>query len=252
MSNKFEDIDDDLAGIETKIAAKPTTTVAAATTVTADEDDGVDLIEDRESLKAQAGLSSVLPKEAGKVNRFALVKGYKAYQKATHYLSTVGKGMTVVCPGAGCPECAKAGDHGSRRKIAALAVKYEVDNNGKFPQGTVKPVLSIGFINMSPTAYSEITECPSENEDIYSIDFKSSKKSNGIGWNFNRQSNPTAYTKFGMEVDVAELAAPYADGKILKSRLGKTVSVTELKALLAGGTLVDTSATATLSDIEGF
>jgi hypothetical protein len=225
--------------------------VAHALAPAVDDDEGaVDLINDRDDLKAKPILESVLPKENNKTVRFALVKGFKAFVKSTHFLAGVnGKGCTVICPGSECIECKKGGEHSNRRKIAALAIKYETDNSGKFAAGTTKPSMSIGFVNLSPTAYGVMSECPSadEGEDVYSIDYKVVKKSNGIGWDFFRMSSPPAYVKAQMEADVAELAAPYADGKVLKSRLGKVVSAIELKVMLLGASA---DATPTLDDLE--
>lgn len=251
----FELEDDDLAGIETKITAAPAPArgIAAITPATAtevDEDGEVDLVADHDELKAKPSLTSVLPKEANKVNRFALVKGFKAFAKPTHFLASAGaKGMTVLCVGEGCPECARGGDHGSRRKIVALAILYTTDTNGKFVAGTTKPGITIGFISLSPTAYSELSDCPSEGEDIYSVDFKATKKSNGIGWNYGRMSHPTTYVRAGIESEVAELAAQ-VDPKVLKARLGKTVSLLELKAMVSGVPLSSLDTAASLADIE--
>ena len=94
--------------------------------------------------------------------------------------------------------------------------------------------MSIGFVNLSPTAYGVMSECPGEDEDVYSIDYRVVKKTNGIGWNFFRHSSLPAYVKAQMEAEVAELAAPYVDGKVLRSRLGKVVSAMELKVMLLG------------------
>lgn len=215
-----------------------------------DDDGAVDLINDYESLKSKPVLPSILPKEQGKTVRFALVKGAKAFVKPTHFLAGVnGKGLTVLCPGADCPECKKGNDHAARRKIAVLVVAYQTSNDGKFAAGTTKPSVSIGFLTLSPTAYSDLSDCPSEGEDIYDIDFKVSRKTSGIGFTYGRMSSPPAYLKAHLESEVAELAAPYMDGKVLKSRLGKTVSPIEMKVMLYGSA-ADTSAT--LADLESF
>jgi len=244
---------DELIDVKTQMTTAATATTAAAVvqpstpTQVLDDDDEVDLINDYEELKSKPGLPSILPKEQGKTVRFALVKGAKAFVKPTHFLTGFNtKGRTVVCPGVDCPECKKGGDHASRRKVVALAIKYETNGDGKFATGTTKPLLSVGFVNLSPTAYTELSDCPSENEDIYSVDFKTTKKTNGIGWTFNRMSAPPAYQKARMEAEVAELVAPYLDGKLLKSRLGKQVSVIEMKVMLSGS-----AAEPTLEDIEG-
>jgi hypothetical protein len=128
-----------------------------------------------------------------------------------------------------------------------LAVKYETGNDGKFAAGTTKPSLSVGHVTLSPTAYTELSDCPSEGEDIYSIDYKATKKSNNIGWTFGRMSAPPAYERAHMEDDVAELVAPYLDGRLLRSRLGKQVSVIEMKVMLFGSA-ADKSPT--LDDLE--
>jgi len=247
---KNDELIDEIPQVTTAATANPAATVVQPLTSTqvVDDDDAVDLISDYEALKSKPGLPCILPKEQGKTVRFALVKGVKAYVKPTHFLAGVnGKGCTVVCPGDDCPECKKGGDHASRRKVVALAIKYETNGDGKFAAGTTKPSLSVGFVNLSPTAYTELSDCPSEGEDLYSVDFKVSKKTNGIGWTFNRMSSPPAYLKTKMEAEVAELVAPYLDGKVLKSRLGKVVSPIEMKVLLFGSA-ADTSAT--LNDLE--
>lgn len=254
--NHFAEADDLVAAIpvatKTNTTATTTATVAKNPTLaeTEPDDDGVDLVADANELKAKPTLVSVLPKEPNVTTRFALVPGIKARVANVHFLSTIGKGMTVVCPGAGCPECAKGGDHNSRRKIAALALRYETNNDGKFPAGTTVPSISIGYVNLSPSAFSEMSICPSEDEGetIYGIDFKAVKKNNGIGWTFGRAGKPL-YIKTNLEAAVTELTGHYADGKMLKSRLGKSVTVLELKGLLAGTNPVADTA-ATLADIE--
>ncbi len=257
IKNHFAEADelDDAIPVTTKTNTKATTTTVTnnpAPAETEPDDDGVDLIADAEELKAKPTLVSVLPKDQNVTTRFALVPGVKARVANTHFLSTVGKGMTVVCPGAGCPECAKGGDHNYRRKIAALALRYETNNDGKFPVGTTVPNISIGYVSLSPSAFSEMSICPSEDEGetIYGIDYKAVKKNNGIGWTFGRAGKPV-YIKTNLEAVVRELTEPYADGKMLKSRLGKTVTVLELKGLLAGASPV-TDTAAALADLEGF
>lgn len=252
MKNKSfqnDELADASSPITTATAANAAAVVQPSTpTQVVDDDDAVDLIGDYETLKSKPGLPCILPKEQGKTVRFALVKGVKAFVKPTHFLAGVnGKGCTVVCPGVDCPECKKGGDHASRRKVVALAVKYETDNSGKFAAGTTTPTMSIGFVNLSPTAYSEMSDCPSEGEDIFGIDYKAAKKTNGIGWTFNRMSAPPAYQRARIEAEVAELAAPYLDGKVLKSRLGKVVTPIEMKVMLFGSA-ADTSPT--LDDLE--
>lgn len=251
MAKKFDDEDDELGAVltaskQTSAQETKVTTPAAASVANASDD--VDLIADAEDLKAKGILGSVLPKEPNVVTRFALVPGLKAKIAATHFLPTAngGKGSTVICLGQDCPECGRGSDHTSRRKIAALAVKYTTDNNGKFPQGTTVPVLTIGYVSLSPSAFTEMSAAPSEdeNETIYTIDFRAVKKTNGIGWTFSR-AGKCAYAKTGLDAQVKDLAEPYLDGKVLKSRLGKVVSAGELKVMLFG----DTSAS--LADLEG-
>jgi hypothetical protein len=246
--------DDELNDVKTPVTTAATANPAAAVvqpltpTQVVDDDDAVDLIGDYEALKSKPGLPCILPKEQGKTVRFALVKGVKAFVKQTHFLAGVnGKGCTVICPGGDCPECKKGGDHASRRKVVALAIKYETNGDGKFAADTTKPSLSVGFVNLSPTAYTELSDCPSEGEDLYSVDFKVSKKTNGIGWTFNRMSSPPSYLKAQMEAEVAELVAPYLDGKVLKSRLGKVVSPIEMRVLLFGSAADESP---TLNDLE--
>jgi hypothetical protein len=233
-----------VAKTETPVTATPTAT-------TEDLDDGLDLVGDHEALKAKPGLSSILPKEQGVVVRFALVPKVKAYQRLTHFVENAGptkKGATVICLGEKCPECARGSEHGSRRKIAALVVKYATGNDGKFAAGTTVPQMTIGYIAMSPTAYSEISDCASEEENLYSIDLRAVKKASSIGWNFSRATSPTSYAKAGLETLVQELAAPYVDGSVLKSRLGKSVTAAELKIMIGGGNY---ETEASLENIEG-
>jgi hypothetical protein len=235
--------------------AVASTQVKATTAAAAhdDDDDGVDLLGDYDSLKAQTGLSSVLPKDKGVFTRIALIPGFKAYSRPTHFIAGAGngKGQTVICPGDGCVECAVGGEHGSRRKIVALCAKYDTTGNDcKLPAG-VKPTVTVGYISMSPTAYTAISELPSEGENLYAVDIKVTKKGNNIGWDFYRYSAPPAYTKVeGMTEEVMELAkAAYGDGKVLRNRLGKVVTAQELKFMVKGGGVVDTAAT--MDDIEG-
>lgn len=247
-SIKDDELNDVSIPVTTADEANPAAAVVQPSTAAIDDDGCVDLVANYEDLKAKATLPNVLPKEQNRTVRFALVKGVKAYSKPTHFLAGVNsKGLTVVCPGANCPECSQGGDHAARRKVVALAIKYETGTDGKFAAGTTKPALSIGHVTLSPTAYTELSDCPSEGEDIYSIDYKATKKSNNIGWTFGRMSAPPAYQKVHMEAEVAELVAPYVDGKVLKSRLGKVVSPIQMRVML-NGSAADTSPT--LEDLE--
>jgi len=247
MANRFND--DELDSIPTSKASAVANKVVAQTAV--DDDDAVDLIGDADRLKASPVLANIAPKQPNQIVRFALIPGMKGFMKNTHFLQSVGRGMTVLCPGEGCPECAKGGsEHGARRKIVCLVLKYETSSNdGKFPPGVTRPTVSIGYLGLSPTSYGELRESPSEGEDLFDCDFKISRKTNGIGLTIGRMSSPPAYKKANMQDEVNELAKPYLDGVTLKSRLGKPVTTHELKAMLAGVSGVE-SAAATLDDID--
>jgi hypothetical protein len=244
--------------VEPQAASQPAVdaTVKASTEKhTPDIDlDEYDLVLDHDKLKGQPGLISVLPKELNKVTRWSPLNFVKAVMLQTHFLAGAGpsgKGTSVICPGENCSECSKGSEHSSRRKIGVLAVKYEVDAaTGKFPPNTVKPIVSIGYLALSPSAYNDMTATPSEGETVFDIDFRTSKKASGIGWVFNRQSSPPAFVKAGMEAEVRELAQPYLDRVTLRARLGKVVTAMELKAMLSG--TVDPGKIATLEDIGGF
>ena len=175
-SIKDDELNDVSIPVTTADEANPAAAVVQPSTAAIDDDGCVDLVANYEDLKAKATLPNVLPKEQNRTVRFALVKGVKAYSKPTHFLAGVNsKGLTVVCPGANCPECSQGGDHAARRKVVALAIKYETGTDGKFAAGTTKPALSIGHVTLSPTAYTELSDCPSEGEDIYSIDYKATR-----------------------------------------------------------------------------
>jgi hypothetical protein len=60
-------------------------------------------------------------------------------------------------------------------------------------------------------------------------------------------SSPPAYLKAHMEAEVAELIAPYLDGRVLRSRLGKVVSPIEMKVMLYGS---DADESPTLDDLD--
>jgi hypothetical protein len=228
-----------------------TTVPATAPTVDNDDEGRVNFL-DSERLRAKSILASIAPQESGKGVRFFLPGG-PAFQKPTHFLLKLGaRGGSVLCPGENCPMCAK-GDRPSK-KIVTLAIRYTNTNSeGRFPAGVVKPELAVGFLSLSPTAYSELDACPSDNETLYTCDFRVSKKTAGLGYVYNRQGSPTTVAKVGMEAEVAALIAPFLDGEILRSRLGKKVTVAELRLLMTGeseGPKSDLSFAAALSSLE--
>ncbi|MGA9883935.1 MAG: hypothetical protein WBQ34_09475 [Candidatus Acidiferrales bacterium] len=233
----------DVTFADADLLDQPTATQAQTQTQTSkaapDDDSSVDLLADADELKAKPGLANIAPKEQNRAVRFFLVKGTPAFSKPTHFIAGAGpnsRGMTYVCPGDDCCECQKGGDHGSRRKIVAIAVKYlDTQADGKFPAGITVPQLSVGFLNLSPTAYTELSTCPSEGETLYDCDFRMLKKSNGIGYVFGRMSSPPAYKKAKLEAAVTELIQPYLDGTVLKNRLGKRVTAAELRLAVSGG-----------------
>jgi hypothetical protein len=106
---KTDELMDVQRQLTTATVANPAADVVQASTPATDDDGCVDLVANYEDLKVKATLPNVLPKEQNRTVRFALVRGVKAYSKPTHFLAEVNgnKGLTVLCPGTNCPECAR-------------------------------------------------------------------------------------------------------------------------------------------------
>lgn len=73
-----------------------------------------------------------------------------------------------------------------------------------------------------------------EGASLFGADWKTYKKSNGIGYEYALQRPTPAYKTLHLEKEVEELIVPYEDGVKLRKRVAKVMSVSEVKLLLTG------------------
>lgn len=219
-----------------------------------------------EDLMKKEGLQKLLP-DKGKVVRAAILDFVKPKKGHNHYIESGEKKGTYRCLSvrdakgnitkqAAC--CDKLGD--ADMVIVALCVHYTnaPDKDGKYviikEDGKSKykdPMeFDIKWIKLSRSGYRTLSGLPPEEMTVYDIDFtiswRNANGSGGLNYNF---SNKARWKSSAAIVEqVKEAAKPYLDGKRLTQKIGKLVSLLELKAAMSGAA-TDTEE-ASLGDIE--
>jgi len=114
-------------------------------------------------------------------------------------------------------------------------------------------VWELAYIDMSVFNYRQVCGLPDEESDVYSIDLIMSHANRAFGYEFGRISSIprwTLDTQVKAEVERAAKKMFLLDGgKRLASKLGKTATLPEWKALIASVT--NGAAEASLEDVEG-
>jgi hypothetical protein len=227
-----------------KTATKPTAVAADG-----DEDDlDVDFGDEKLATRPNM-LNRCRPSEKGKAVRFALLPFIKPKSAKNHFVELPGKKLTARCltpansPDAGyC--CAKLGEDGELH-VAALVVRYtNADSKtGGYEKGAVIE-WEVQYVDLTRSNYRAVSHLIDELiEDnptitVYDIDIvMQHDPDRAFGYQFKRIAQKARWKQNPQLVEEVRQAAEKFtkdDGKILKGRLGKKLSLPEWKALLSG------------------
>ncbi len=222
---------------------------AKPTAVAADEDDlDVDFGDDKLATRPNM-LNRCRPSEKGKAVRFALLPFIKPKSAKNHFVELPGKKLTARCltpansPDAGyC--CAKLGEDGELH-VAALVVRYtNADSKtGGYEKGAVIE-WEVQYVDLTRSNYRAVSHLIDELiEDnptitVYDIDIvMQHDPDRAFGYQFKRIAQKARWKQNPQLVEEVRLAADKFtkdDGKIMKGRLGKKLTLPEWKALLSG------------------
>lgn len=246
-----EDLDDP------KPAAK-----GAKATETSDDNLDVDFGDEKLANRPNQ-LPRCRPSEKGKAVRFALLPFIKPKSAKNHFVELPGKKLTARClTPADAPEagycCAKLGEDGELH-VAALVIRYtNADSKtGGYEKGAVIE-WEIQYVDLTRSNYRQVSHLVDELlEDnptisVYDIDIvMQHDPDRAFGYQFKRIAQKARW-KQNPEL-VAEVKAEAEkftkdDGKILKARLGKKMTLAEWKALLSSAAAGATEAK--LDDVE--
>jgi len=195
------------------------------------DDDGLLDLSDESTLDklSSGGFLRIRP-EGQNVVSVAFFK--PAIQAKTHYSAERNKTIPCLQPKSDyC--CKKLGE--ARDVIGVLAIQYggASTKDGTLKKGT-DPDLRVGYVTLSRSALASMRKNLLEGASLYSTDWKISKRSNGIGYEYSVQRITPLYKALNLEKQVEELIAPYKDGATLRKRVAKPMSVVEVRTLLMG------------------
>jgi hypothetical protein len=215
----------------------------------ADEDDlDVEFGDDKLATRPNM-LNRCRPSEKGKAVRFALLPFIKPKSAKNHFVELPGKKLTARCltpansPDAGyC--CAKLGEDGELH-VAALVIRYtNADSKtGGYDKGAVIE-WEVQYVDLTRSNYRAVSHLIDEmvednpNVSVYDIDIvMKHDPDRAFGYQFQRISQKARWKQnpeLVAEVKAAAEKFTKEDGKILKGRLGKKLTLQEWKALLSG------------------
>lgn len=235
--------------VATKTGATPT---SKRTVVAADEDEDIGW-GDEKIMSRSGGLDRLRP-EKGKAVRFAIIPWIKPKKALTHFIDKKGTYRCLATeeePGICCRKLAEDG----QVTIVALVVHYTnaPSKDGKYrkdEQGRVPAIeWAIEFVQLGQTNYRDISELPPEGQAVTDIDIIMTHKDSGIGYKFTLGSTAARWRQNPALVqEVREACEKFMDGKKLSSKLGKKVTLAEMKAVLS--TLVAGAEDQSLDDVE--
>lgn len=229
-----------------------------------------------EELMKDRGLHKLLPEKGSlKKVRASIIEAVKPKKGFSHWIP--GKG-TFACHSVRDKHgnvtesavCCTEGKEAAEMSIACLAVHYTnvPGNDGKYTifkgeDGKARykePVeFEIKWVKLSRSGYITLSGLPPEEltrswsndtPNVYDIDFTYGWKNlQGGGFNYAYAGKARWRSDPAVVAAVQEAIKPYLDGKRLKGKLGKQVTLLELKAALSGAQS-DTSEEAELGNIE--
>jgi hypothetical protein len=278
MAKYVDDELDELPVVTSKKAAKTTPTPIVETTIEvsdeeAPEDTPDEVAEtstevddefevgwgDKKTMSYSDGLDRLRPEKGQKV-RFAILtaKPKKAY---THYVKGKGNILCLSQTHEDEGSCCAKMPSDSPRVLTAVALILHYSNanltTAKYEpvDGKMPPIeWKIMYIQMGKANYSDISELPEEGKTPMDIDIsmtaKNAKTGSG-GWKFGIASSEARWKKNPALVkEVAAALVKFSDNKKLKSKLGKVVSVVEMKEILKAISGSASAEEASLEDIE--
>lgn len=200
-----------------------------------DEDDMDCEFGDEKIMKKVYPFDRIRPKDHEAV-RFAVYPGMKPKKANIHYIDGEGGGNyrclssdegTAVC-------CQKLGDPDLKIAVAVVHYVNADPATGKYGKDVTETVVAVKHVILSRTNFSDISKCIQEDETVDNFDIVMTKKTNGIGYDFNRISKEARWKKNPTVVAQVEAGfEKYKDGKELAKKLGKKLTVLEFKALLS-------------------
>lgn len=214
----------------------------------ADEDD-LDVEFGDDKLATRPNMLNRCRPDKGKSVRFALLPFIKPKSALNHFVELPGKKLTARCltpansPDAGyC--CAKLGKDGELH-VAALVLRYlNADiKTGGYEKGAIIE-WEVQYVDLTRSNYRAVSHLIDEmvednsNVSVYDIDIvMKHDPDRAFGYQFQRISQKARWKQNPQLVEEVKQAAEKftkEDGKILKGRLGKKLTLQEWKALLSG------------------
>lgn len=208
--------------------------------------------DDQTLMRKKDPMPRVRPEKNGaKAVRFAILPFVKPKRAYSHYVDKGEKKGTFRClssednPEGVC--CTSGQIQQSQLAIVALVVKYSnVDpKSGKY-EGKYKTAdteWELGHVSLSRSNYTQINKLVEDEEGeggkqetVYDFDIiMTHNEASGIGYTLTRASRTPRWRKDPeVAAAVEAAAAPFVDGKLLTSRLGRKLTPIEWKALLSG------------------
>lgn len=195
--------------------------------------DDVDF-DDEEYLKSEDFLP-VVKILRDEVARVALAPGFKLKHAKIHYYEGTGSVRCLSTETYKAPCCAKGA---AKDRFVALVFAYSNINkkSGKFATPETKPDIEVKCLRLSRANYKDINAVLEEDQKPDAVDLKFyHDPSRSFGYRFGKIANTPRWHM--IREQALALLEPYKGeegAKKLASRLGKTLTVPELNALLAG------------------
>lgn len=232
--------------------SKGASAAAATATVTNASAEDVDLNDDS-ILSALEGLEQLKPAK-GQAVRFALLtKFVKMKMNFIHFIQvgdkkhavkchSVRKGAQVIEEAICCQKLKHDENQAAQPSFAALALRYknadpETGKYAKDASGEVPAVrFEIGWVKLSGYGFKNVKKLAFEGENIDDFDMVMTVAANGKGLEYARatRGEPRYMSDAALVAEVKKATEQYVDGVALSKRLGKVVSLIDLKAMLAG------------------
>jgi hypothetical protein len=208
---------------------------------------------DEKTMSRSGGLDRLRP-EKGKAVRFAIIPWLKPLRALTHFIDKKGTFRCLATedePGLCCKKLAEDG----QLTIAALVLHYTnaPSKDGKYRKdehGRVPPIeWAIEYVQLGQTNYRDISELAPEGKVVTDLDIVMTHKDSGIGYKFVMATDNARWRQNeALVAEVKEACAKFMDRKKLNSKLGKKVSLAEMKIVLQS--LVAGAEDQSLDDVE--
>jgi len=239
------------AAVEDELDEKPVASGKSGKNAVVEEEDNMDVDFGDDKLATRPNqLPRCRPSEKGKAVRFALLPFMKPKSAKNHFVEMPGKKLTARCL---TPQdadqagycCAKLGEDGELH-VAALVIRYlNADSKNGALDKNVAIDWEIQYVDLTRSNYRQVSHLVDEliednpNISVYDIDIvMHHDPDRAFGYQFKRISQKARWKmnpELVNEVKAAAEKFTKDDGKILKARLGKKMTLAEWKALLTTG-----------------